>query len=68
MGDYIVTGLTEHGRCLVYVLGRVTEDRANEMLEKFVNNPNENEKRLQKGHTDFQIKYVEPNDCWWRDC
>lgn len=67
MGDYIITGLTkEHGRCLVYVLGRTTEDMAKKMLEEFINNPTDNEKKLQKDHTDFQIEYVELDECWWR--
>ena len=65
--DFIIVGDTEKYKgCLVFVAGR-TEERANEVLERMLNNPTENDKRLMAGHTNFRIKEVPAKDCWWRD-
>ena len=64
--DFIIVGDTDRGECLVFVAGR-TKERANEVLERMLNNPTENDKRLMVGHTNFRIKEVPAEDCWWRD-
>lgn len=64
--DFIIVGDTDIGECLVCVAG-TTEERANEVLEKMLNNPTENDKRLMAGHSNFRIKEVPAEDCWWRD-
>jgi hypothetical protein len=69
MGDYIVTGNSkENGRCLVFVIGRCSLEEAEIELNIMKTNPTDQHKRLMKDLTDFEIKYVEPKDCWWIDC
>lgn len=67
MGDWVVTGISDHGRCLVFVIGRCSKEDAEAELNKMLTDPTDQHKRLMKGHTDFEIKYVEPKECWWRD-
>jgi hypothetical protein len=62
--EYIIQGKTEiYGWCLVYVSGCL--DSAEKDLNRMINNPTENDKRLIKGHTDLRIKKVPKSDCWW---
>ena len=64
--DFIIVGDTERGECLVYVSGRKREN-AEEDLKRMLNNPTENDKRLMARHSNFRIKEVPVEDCWWRD-
>ena len=64
--DFIIVGDTDNGECLVFVAGR-TEERASEVLDRMLNNPTENDKRLMTGRSNFRIKEVPAEDCWWRD-
>lgn len=64
--DFIIVGDTENGECLVFVAGR-KEEWAKEALNRMLTNPTEYDKRLMKGHTNFRIKEVPAEDCWWRD-
>ena len=64
--DFIIVGDTERGECLVLVVGR-KQEYAEEALERMLNNPTENDKRLMEGHSNFRIKEVPAEDCWWRD-
>ena len=64
--DFIIVGDTDRGECLVFVAGR-TKERANEVLDRMLNNPTENDKRIMAGHSNFRIKEIPAKDCWWRD-
>lgn len=64
-GDYIIIGDTKaHEGCLVRVAG--TYENAQKVLDQMLNNPDENDKRLMAGLTNFRIKFAEEKDCWWR--
>ena len=66
-GDYVIIGDTDkYEGCLVCVTGSTLE-RANEVLNRMLNNPTEHDKRMMSGHTNFRIKEVPAEDCWWRD-
>lgn len=63
--EYIIKGDVEGlGECLVYVCGNSLEV-AERNLERMLNNPNENDKRLIARHTNLGIKEVQKEDCWW---
>ena len=61
--DYVING--EVCRCLVALAG-VTMEHAEEVLDRMVNNPTENDKRLIKSGKNLEIEYLEGKDCWWR--
>lgn len=64
-GDYVIKGDTEEfENCLVCIAGK-TYEGAEEVLNRMLNNPTENDKRLMFGHTNFRIEFVEEKDCWW---
>ena len=64
-GDYVIIGDTDrYEDCLVCIAGS-TFEKANETLNRMLNNPTENDKKLMSGHTNFRINFVEENDCWW---
>lgn len=63
--DFIIIGDTKEFKdCLVYVCS--TKELAEENLYRILNNPNENDKKIMKGHTNFRIKEAPYKDCWWR--
>ena len=49
--------------CLVCIGG--TYEKAENTLNRMLNNPTENDRKLMVGHTNLRIKYVPENDCWW---
>ena len=64
MGDYVIAGDTErYNDCLVCVCG--TFERATEVLNRMLNNPTENDKRLIQGHHNLRIEEVPEKNCWW---
>lgn len=64
MGDYIIIGDTKNYKdCLVYVCG--TYDHAEEVLNRMLTNPNNNDKALMQDHYNFRIEEVSEKDCWW---
>lgn len=64
-GDYVIKGDTEEfENCLVCIAGK-TYEGAEEVLNRMLNNPTENDKRLMFGHANFRIEFVEEKDCWW---
>lgn len=66
--EYIIVGDTEkYKACLVCLAGNTLE-KAEQILERMLNNPTENDKRLMERHTNLHIKPVEDKDCWWRYC
>lgn len=63
--EYIIVGDTEKfNDCLVYVIGKSIED-AERVLNRMLNNPTDNDKKLIKDHTNLRIKKVNSEDCWW---
>lgn len=66
MGDYIIIGDTDMFKdCLIYVCG--SEDNAKQVLDRMLNDPNENDKYVMQGHYNLRIKYEPREDCWWKD-
>lgn len=64
-GDYVIVGDTEKFEdCLVCIAGN-TYENAEKVLNRMLNEPTENDKRLMLGHTNFRIKFVEAEYCWW---
>ena len=65
MNDYIIIGDTENYKdCLVCVCGTSFE-RAQAELDRMLNNPTDNDKRIIRGHTNLRIEEVPEEDCWW---
>jgi len=64
--EYIIVGDTKnYNGCLVCICGG--KENAETVLERMLNNPNENDKALIKGHTNLRIEPVEEKDCWWNE-
>lgn len=67
MDEYIIIGDTKKYKdCLVFVCGK-DKKVAQEMLNQIKTNPTENDLRLMNGHTNFRLKKVKSEDCWWND-
>lgn len=65
MREYIIVGDTEKFKdCLVYVCGASLE-HANDVLNKMLTNPDDNDKKVMKGLCNFKVKAVPEEDCWW---
>ena len=65
--EYIIVGDTEdYKECLVATCGK-SEEWANEVLQRMLNAPTENDKLLMRGHSNFKVKKVAGKDCWWND-
>lgn len=63
--EYVITGDTEKYKdCLIYVIGE-SFDRAKEILNRMLNNPTENDKRVMNGAFNLRIEEVDKKDCWW---
>lgn len=63
--EFIIVGDTEEfDDCLIYTCGR-DRDRAELVLNRIINNPTENDKRVCEGHKNFRIKEVNSKNCWW---
>lgn len=64
MSDFIIIGDTDkYKECLIYTCGN--KENAEKILYRMLNNPNENDKKVMKGHYNFKIKEVPEEDCWW---
>ena len=65
--DYIIVGDTERfDGCLICVAGK-TKEGAEELLNRMLTNPTENDKRLMNGHRNLRVEEVPENECWWRN-
>ena len=63
--EYIIKGDTErYEDCLVLVCGN-TKEGAERVLNRLLNNPTDNDKRLIKDHKNLRIAEVDDKDCWW---
>lgn len=55
--EYIITENTErYGFCLLFTLGKRTEEEANKALEKA---------RLENPNKELRLEEVEEKDAWW---
>jgi hypothetical protein len=62
---YIIVGDTDqYEDCLVCAIhgGR---DHAEDVLERMLNNPTENDKKLMEGHKNLRVKETVQKNCWW---
>lgn len=66
VGDVIVGDTEEYKGCLVCVVGESLEN-AEQALDRMLNNPNANDKKLIKDHTNLRIAAVDKVDCWWNE-
>lgn len=65
MDEYVIVGDTDkYEGCLVCVCGN-SLDKAKEELQRMLNNPTENDKRLTFGYRNLRIEAVPEDDCWW---
>ena len=65
--DYIIVGNTERfDDCLICVAGK-SKESAEEVLNRMLTNPTENDKKLMDGHRNLRIKEVPAEECWWRN-
>ncbi len=65
--EYIIVGDTDkYEGCLVKLAGYDFE-KAKALLNKMLTNPDDNDKYLMKGQTNFRIEEVNSNECWWND-
>ena len=61
---YVIVGDTENYKgCLVCTCG--DKEYANEVLNRMLTNPDENDKKLIKGHSNLRVQAIEEDDCWW---
>ena len=67
--EYIIVGdaevLGKTSECLIYTCG--TKERAEEVLDKMLNNPDKNDLYMLSKHTNLRVKAVEEEKCWWND-
>lgn len=65
--EYIIIGDTDRfNDCLVCLAGR-TKEEAEEVLNRMINNPTDNDKKTMEGHRNFRIKEVDSKTAWWND-
>ena len=65
MEQYIIIGDTkEYEGCLVTVCGK-DRDFAEAVLKRMTDNPNDNDRRITKGHSNLRLKIVDGG--WWDD-
>ena len=64
--EYIIVGDTEkHSDCLIYVCGK-NFAYAENILDRMINSPTYNDKKISVEHKNLRIETVEDKDCWWR--
>lgn len=65
--EHLIVGDTEnHKDCLIYRCGNNRED-AEKILERLLNNPNNDDKFVSKGHFNIRLKEIDNSECWWND-
>ena len=65
--EYIIVGDTErYDGCLVCLAGQ-TRKKAEQILDRMLNNPDHHDLACMKGHTNFRIEEVESKYAWWND-
>jgi hypothetical protein len=67
MKEYIIVGDTkDYNSCLIYRCGDNREN-AERVLNRLLNNSNDNDKFVSKGHFNIRIEEVDSSECWWND-
>lgn len=67
MTEYIIVGDTEkYGTCLIYTCG-TNKEHAEKVLERMLNNPDAEDKRVMETHSNIRINDVAEKDQWWND-
>lgn len=66
--EYLIIGDTKNYKnCLIYRCGNNREN-AERVLDRLLNNPNDNDKFVSKGHFNIRIEEVDDSsECWWSD-
>lgn len=68
MIEYSIIGDTKNYKgCLVKVIKGGTLEQAQEVLERMINAPTDNDKILMEGHFNLRIEEVPEKDQWWND-
>lgn len=63
--EFIIVGDTERfNDCLITPCGKKL-DRAKEVLQKCIDQSDENLVRLCRGHSNFRIERIKSADAWW---
>ena len=66
--EYIIVGDTDNYKdCLIYTCG-VNKETAEKCLQRMLNNPDEQDSKILKTHSNIRIKSVKREDCWWNYC
>jgi len=64
--EYIIVGDTEQFEdCLVCTCSN--KEHAEKVLNEFLNNPTEEDKRLIAGHFNLRIEELDDSEGWWND-
>lgn len=67
MTDYIIVGDTKnYGTCLIYVCGH-NKDTAEKVLHRMLTEPDDEDRRVMKTHTNIRVEEQKSEDCWWND-
>ena len=67
MKEYLIVGDTKnHKDCLIYRCGN-NQEYAERVLDRLLNNPNDDDKFASKGHFNIRLKEVNSSECWWND-
>lgn len=67
MTEYVIVGDTEkYDGCLVSTAGTSLE-KAKAVLNRMLNNPDDNDRKLMRGHTNLRIKATKRENNWWND-
>lgn len=65
--EYNIVGDTkDYKGCLIMTCGK-SEERAKEVLDRFLTNPTESDKMMVKGHTNIRIEKTGGGECWWNE-
>jgi hypothetical protein len=67
MKEYLIVGDTKNYKdCLIYRCGNNREN-AEKVLNRVLNNPNNDDKFASKGYFNIRLKEVDSSECWWND-
>lgn len=65
--EYLIVGDTKnHKDCLIYRCGN-NQEYAEKVLDRLLNNPNDDDKFASKGHFNIRLKEVDNTEYWWND-
>ena len=67
MKEYVIVGDTkDYKDCLIYRCGD-NRKNAEKVLDRVLNNPNDDDKFILKRHFNIRLKEVDNSECWWND-